>query len=34
MPVVARGRKFGGLGANVAEALETMPVSVRIDFTE
>ena len=32
--VVARGRKFGRLGAKVAKALETAPVSVRIDFTD
>jgi deazaflavin-dependent oxidoreductase (nitroreductase family) len=32
--VVARGRKFGRLGAKVVQALETTPVSVRIDFTE
>ncbi len=32
--VVARGRKFGRLGANVAKALETTPVSVRIEFTD
>jgi deazaflavin-dependent oxidoreductase (nitroreductase family) len=32
--VVARGRKFGRLGAKVAKALETTPVSVRIDFTD
>jgi deazaflavin-dependent oxidoreductase (nitroreductase family) len=31
--VVARGRKFGQLGAKVAKALGTTPVSVRIDFT-
>ena len=31
--VVARGRKFGRLGAKVVKALETTPVSVRIDFT-
>jgi deazaflavin-dependent oxidoreductase (nitroreductase family) len=31
--VVARGRKFGRVGARVAKALETTPVSVRIDFT-
>jgi deazaflavin-dependent oxidoreductase (nitroreductase family) len=32
--VVARGRKFGRLGAKVVTALETTPVSVRIDFTD
>lgn len=32
--VVARGRQFGRLGASVVKALETTPVSVRIDFTE
>ena len=32
--VVARGRKFGRLGAKVVQALETTPVSVRIDFTD
>ena len=32
--VVARGRKFGRMGAKVVKALETTPVSVRIDFTE
>jgi deazaflavin-dependent oxidoreductase (nitroreductase family) len=32
--VVARGRKFGRLAAKVVKALETTPVSVRIDFTE
>ena len=32
--VVARGRKFGRMGAKVAKALETTPVSVRIDFTD
>ena len=32
--VAARGRKFGLVGAKVAKALETTPVSVRIDFTE
>lgn len=31
--VVARGRKFGRVGAKVVKALETTPVSVRIDFT-
>jgi len=31
--VVARGRQFGRLGATVVKALETTPVSVRIDFT-
>jgi deazaflavin-dependent oxidoreductase (nitroreductase family) len=32
--VIARGRKFGRLGATVVKALETTPVSVRIDFTD
>lgn len=32
--VVARGRKFGRLGSKVVKALETTPVSVRIDFTD
>jgi deazaflavin-dependent oxidoreductase (nitroreductase family) len=32
--VVARGRKFGRLGAKLVKALETTPVSVRIDFTD
>ena len=32
--VVARGRKFGRLGAKVVKALQTTPVSVRIDFTD
>jgi deazaflavin-dependent oxidoreductase (nitroreductase family) len=32
--VVARGRQFGRLGAKVVKALETSPVSVRIDFTD
>lgn len=32
--VVARGRKFGRLGATMVKALETTPVSVRIDFTD
>jgi deazaflavin-dependent oxidoreductase (nitroreductase family) len=32
--VVARGRKFGLVGSKVAKALETTPVSVRIDFTD
>jgi deazaflavin-dependent oxidoreductase (nitroreductase family) len=32
--VAARGRKFGAVGAKVAKALETTPVSVRIDFTD
>ncbi len=32
--VVARGRQFGRLGATVVKALETTPVSVRIDFTD
>jgi deazaflavin-dependent oxidoreductase (nitroreductase family) len=32
--VVARGRRFGRVGAKVAKALETTPVSVRIDFTD
>jgi deazaflavin-dependent oxidoreductase (nitroreductase family) len=32
--IVARGRKFGRLQAKVVKALETTPVSVRIDFTD
>jgi deazaflavin-dependent oxidoreductase (nitroreductase family) len=32
--VVARGRKFGRLGATLVKALDTTPVSVRIDFTD
>ena len=32
--VVARGRKFGALGAKLVKTLETTPVSVRIDFTD
>jgi len=32
--VVARSRKLGRLGATVVKALETTPVSVRIDFTD
>jgi deazaflavin-dependent oxidoreductase (nitroreductase family) len=32
--VVARGRKYGRLGAKVVRALETTPVSVRIEFTD
>lgn len=32
--VVARGRKFGRVGAKVVKSLETTPVSVRIDFTD
>lgn len=32
--VVARGRKFGRMGAKVVKALETTPVSVRIDFRD
>lgn len=32
--VVARGRKFGRIGAKMVKALETTPVSVRIDFTD
>ena len=32
--VVARGRKFGRLGAKMVKALETTPVSVRVDFTD
>ena len=32
--VVARGRKFGAVGARVVKALETTPISVRIDFTD
>jgi len=31
--VVARGRKFGRMSAKVVKALETTPVSVRIDFS-
>ncbi|WP_118915490.1 nitroreductase family deazaflavin-dependent oxidoreductase [Mycobacterium shigaense] len=31
--VVARGRQFGRLAARMVKALETTPVSVRIDFT-
>ncbi|ORW97156.1 nitroreductase [Mycobacterium sp. IEC1808] len=31
--VVARARKFGRLAAKMVKALETTPVSVRIDFT-
>ena len=31
--VVTRARKFGRLGARMVKALETSPVSVRIDFT-
>jgi deazaflavin-dependent oxidoreductase (nitroreductase family) len=31
--VVARARKFGRVAAKVVKALETTPVSVRIDFT-
>lgn len=31
--VAARGRKFGRLNARIAKALETTPISVRIDFT-
>jgi deazaflavin-dependent oxidoreductase (nitroreductase family) len=32
--VVARGRKFGRLGSKVTQALETTPISVRIEFTD
>lgn len=32
--VVARARGFGRLGSKVVKALETTPVSVRIDFTD
>jgi deazaflavin-dependent oxidoreductase (nitroreductase family) len=32
--VVARARKFGRVAAKVVKALETTPVSVRIDFTD
>jgi deazaflavin-dependent oxidoreductase (nitroreductase family) len=32
--VVTRARKFGRLGAKMTKALETTPVSVRIDFTD
>ncbi len=32
--VVARARNFGRLGAKVVKALETTPVSVRIDFSD
>jgi len=32
--VVARGRKFGRVGAKMVKTLETTPVSVRIDFTD
>ncbi len=32
--VVARGRGFGRIGAKVVKALETTPVSVRIEFTD
>ncbi|ORA28508.1 nitroreductase [Mycobacteroides abscessus subsp. bolletii] len=32
--VVARGRGFGVIGARVVKALETTPISVRIDFTD
>ncbi|OBK49610.1 nitroreductase/quinone reductase family protein [Mycobacterium sp. 1081908.1] len=32
--VVARARKFGRLAAKMVKALETTPVSVRIDFTD
>jgi deazaflavin-dependent oxidoreductase (nitroreductase family) len=31
--VVARGRKFGRLGAKLVKALETTPVSVRVEYT-
>ena len=32
--VVARGRAFGRLGSKVTRALETTPISVRIDFID
>jgi deazaflavin-dependent oxidoreductase (nitroreductase family) len=32
--VVARGCKFGAIGARVVKALETSPISVRIEFTD
>ena len=32
--VVARARKFGRLAAKMVKALETTPVSVRVDFTD
>jgi deazaflavin-dependent oxidoreductase (nitroreductase family) len=32
--VVARGRKFGRLGSKMVKALETTPVSVRIEFSD
>ena len=32
--VVARAQKFGRVGAKVVKALETTPVSVRIDFSD
>jgi deazaflavin-dependent oxidoreductase (nitroreductase family) len=32
--VVARGRKFGRLGYKMTQALETTPISVRIEFTD
>lgn len=32
--VVARGRKFGRLGYKVTQALETTPISVRIEFND
>ncbi len=32
--VVARGRKFGRMGSKVVKALETTPVSVRVEFTD
>jgi deazaflavin-dependent oxidoreductase (nitroreductase family) len=32
--VVARGRKFGRVGAVLVKTLETTPVSVRIEFTD
>jgi len=32
--VVTRGREFGRLGAKMVKALETTPVSVRVDFTD
>jgi deazaflavin-dependent oxidoreductase (nitroreductase family) len=32
--VVARGRAFGRMAAKMVKALETTPISVRIDFTD
>ncbi len=32
--VVARGRKFGRLGYKMTQALETTPISVRVEFTD